>query len=217
MTKIKIMIVDEQTLVREGIRALLNLVPDFEVVGEAANGKEAVENVGRLLPDVVLMDLAMPIMTGLEATRRILREFPQIKIIALTQHEDSEYIIPMIQIGAHGFVTKMEASLEIVSAIRTVYRGESFLSSPAATALIHEYRTRTAGDSTTDPYEQLTDREREVLKLVVEGKKGREIADIMVISPKTVEAYKTSLKNKLHVHNQTDLIKFALRKHITAS
>jgi len=141
----------------------------------------------------------------------------QIKILALTQHEDAEYIIPIVQIGAHGFVTKMGASSEIISAIRTVYKGESFLSSPAATALIHEFRARTAGDRTADPYDQLTDREREVLKLVVEGKTTKEIASLMVITPKSVEAYRTSLKKKLHAQNQTDLIRFALRRHITAS
>jgi len=205
MTKIKIMIVDDITLVREGIRSLLNQVVDFEVVGEAANGKEALEMAKKLL------------MTGLEATRRMLRDFPQIKILALTQHEDAEYIIPIVQIGAHGFVTKMGASSEIISAIRTVYKGESFLSSPAATALIHEFRARTAGDRTADPYDQLTDREREVLKLVVEGKTTKEIASLMVITPKSVEAYRTSLKKKLHAQNQTDLIRFALRRHITAS
>lgn len=217
MTKIKVIIVDDITLVREGIRSLLSLVTDFEVVGEAENGKEALEKVRKLLPDVVLMDLAMPVMTGLEATRRIRKEFPQIKVVALTQHEDAEYVLPIIQVGAHGFVTKMGASSEIISAIRAVYKGESFLSSSAATALIHEYRARTAGDNNTDLYDQLTDGEREVLKLVVEGKNVREMADIMVVSPKSVEAYKTSLKKKLHVNNQTDLIKFALRKHITAS
>jgi DNA-binding NarL/FixJ family response regulator len=214
MSRIKVLIVDDHTLMREGIRALLDLDADFEVVGEAANGKEAVEKVRELLPDVVLMDLAMPVMTGPEATRRIRKEFPQIKILALTQHESSEYVVPMIRLGAQGFVTKMGASSEIVSAIRAVHKGEHFLSSSAATALIHDYQTGKSEEG-IDPYEQLTDREKEVLKLVVEGKTVREIAAVMVVSPKSVEAYKSSLMSKLNVHNKVDLIKFAIRKQIT--
>ena len=215
MSKITIIIVDDHTLVRDGMRALLELVADFEVVGEAANGKECLEKIKELSPDVVLMDLAMPVMNGLEATRRIRKEFPNTKVIAVTQHDDTEYVVPVIGAGAHGFVTKMAASSEIISAIRAVYKGDSFLSSSAAAALVHAYQLRTAGETEEDPYDKLTDREKEVLKLVVEGKAVREIASIMVISPKSVEAYKTSLRNKLNIHNQTDLIKYAIRKHVT--
>ena len=215
MTRIKVLIVDDHTLMREGIRALLDLVPDFDIVGEAANGKEAIDKVKELSPDVVLMDLAMPVMTGLEATRRIRKEFPQVKILALTQHEDSEYVIPIIRLGVQGFVTKMGASSEIVSAIRTVYNGEPFLSSAAAAALMHEYQAGIPAEKETDPYEQLTNREKEVLKLVVEGKTVREIAAVMVVSPKSVDSYKASLMNKLNVHNKVDLIKFAIRKQVT--
>ncbi len=209
------MIADDHTLMREGIRALLDLVPDFDVVGEAANGKEAVEKVRELRPDVVLMDLAMPVMTGQEATRRIRKEFPQVKILALTQHESSEYVIPIIRLGAHGFVTKTGASPEIVSAIRAAYGGQSFLSSTAATALIQEYQSDGADKNAGDPYESLTEREREVLKLLVEGKTVREIAAIMVVSHKSVDAYKNRLMKKLNVHNVVDLTKFAIRKQIT--
>lgn len=215
MRKITVMIVDDHTLVRDGIRALLELVADFDVVGEAANGKDAIAKVKELSPDVVLMDMAMPVMNGLEATRRIRKEFPDSKVIAVTQYDDTEYVVPVIGAGAHGFVTKMAASSEIISAIRAVWKGDSFLSSSAAAALVREYQGRGASDGKTDPYDKLTDREKEVLKLVVEGKAVREIAAIMVISPKSVEAYKTSLKSKLNIHNQTDLIKFAIRKHVT--
>lgn len=215
MSKITVMIVDDHTLVRDGIRALLELVDDFEVVGEAANGKEACEKVRELTPDVVLMDLAMPVMNGLEAIRRIRKEFRPAKIIAVTQHDDTEYVVPVIRAGARGFVTKMAASSEIISAIRAVYNGESYLSSSAAAALIHDYQTKTTAEADIDPYDNLTDREKEVLKLVAEGKTAREIAGMMVISPKSVEAYKTSLRNKLNVHNQTDLIKYAIRKRVT--
>ena len=216
MKKIKVLIVDDHTLVRDGIRALLELVADVEVVGEAVNGRKALEKVEQLMPDVVLMDLAMPIMGGLEATRRIRKRFPGTKVLALTQYDDSDYVIPVIEAGARGFVTKMAAFSELASAIQTVYRGESFLSPSAATALVQEYQQKANVEGEKDPYHQLTDREREVLKLVVEGHTAREIADMLVVSPKTVEWYKTSLMNKLNIHNKTDLIRFAIRKGIIA-
>ncbi len=214
MQKIRVLIVDDHTLVRDGIRSLLSLVADVEVVGEAANGKEALERVKELAPDVVLMDLSMPIMGGLEATRRIRKEFPRTKVLALTQYDDSEYVIPLIEAGACGFVTKMVAFSELATAIQAAYRGESFLSPSAASALVEEYQQKTGIDGEKDPYQQLTDREREVLKLVAEGHTAREIADMLVVSPKTVEWYRTSLMNKLNIRNKTDLIKYALRKRV---
>ena len=214
MKKIRVLIVDDHTLVRDGIRALLALATDIEVVGEAANGKEALERVKELAPNVVLMDLAMPIMGGLDATRRIRKEFPGTKVLVLTQYDDSDYVIPVIEAGARGFVTKMSAFSDIASAIQAVYRGESYLSPSAATSIIDEQQKITTEGEEKDPYQQLTDREREVLKLIVEGHTAREIAGMLVVSPKTVEWYKTSLMNKLNIHNKTDLIKFAIRKRI---
>jgi len=214
MKKIKVLIVDDHTLVRDGIRSLLELVSDIEVIGEATNGKEALEKVQLLAPDVVLMDLAMPIMGGLEATRRIRKQHPETKVLALTQYDDTDYVVPVIEAGACGFVTKMAAFSELASAIQAVYKGDSYLSPSAATALVQEYQQKTSAEGDKDSYQQLTDREREVLKLVVEGYTAREIADILVISPKTVEWYKTSLMSKINIHNKTDLIKFAIRKGI---
>jgi DNA-binding NarL/FixJ family response regulator len=214
MKKIRVLIVDDHTLVRDGIRALLALAADIEVVGEASNGKEAMEKIKQLSPHVVLMDLAMPVMGGLEATRRIRKEFPETKVLALTQYDDSDYVIPVIEAGARGFVTKMAAFSELSSAIQAIFRGDSFLSPSAAAAIVEECQQKTTMEGGKDPYEQLTDREREVLKLVVEGHTAREIADMLVVSPKTVEWYKTSLMNKLNIHNKTDLIKFAIRKSL---
>jgi len=214
MKKIRVLIVDDHTLVRDGIRSLLALLADVEVVGEAANGKEALEKVKGLAPDVVLMDLAMPVMGGLEATRRIRREFPGTRVLALTQYDDSDYVIPVIEAGARGFVTKMAAFSELASAIQAAYRGDSFLSPSAAAALVEECQQKVTTEGEQDPYQLLTDREREVLKLVVEGHTAREIAETLIVSPKTVEWYKTSLMNKLNIHNRTDLIKFAIRKRV---
>lgn len=210
--KIRVLIADDHTLVRDGVRALLALSPDIEVVGEASDGKEALEKTKELMPDVVLMDLAMPVMGGLEATRRIHKESPETKVLALTQYDDSEYVVPVIEAGARGFVTKMAAFSELAIAIQVVYNGASYLSPSAAAALVAECQLKTAGEGEKDPYDRLTDREREVLKLIVEGHTAREIADMLVVSPKTVEFYKTSLMNKLNIHNRTELIKFAIRK-----
>ena len=214
MKPIKVLIVDDHTLVRDGIRALLELIADIKVIGEASNGKEALEKVRDLAPDVVLMDLSMPVMNGLEATRRIRKESPNTRVLALTQYDDSEYVIPIIEAGACGFVTKMVAFSELASAIQAANRGESFLSPSAAKALVEERQQKMSAGGEKDPYQQLTDREREVLKLIAEGHTGRDIADILIVSPKTVEWYKTSLMNKLNLHNKTDLIKFAIRKRI---
>jgi len=214
MQKIKVLIVDDHTLVRDGIRALLALVADTNVVGEAANGKEALEKVKRLAPDVVLMDLAMPIMSGLEATRRIRKRFPGTKVLALTQYEDKEYIIPTIEAGARGFISKTAAFSELASAIQAVYQGGSFLSPMAAAAVVEECQQKFAIEGEKDSYQNLTDREREMLKLVAEGYTAKEIADMLVISLRTVETHKTNLMKKLDIHNKADLIRFAIRKGI---
>jgi len=213
MEKVRVLIVDDHTLVRDGIRALLALVADVKVVGEAANGREALDKTKELAPDVVLMDLAMPIMSGLEATRRIRKKFPGTKVLAVTQYEDREYIVPTIEAGARGFISKTAAFTELASAIQSVHQGKSFLSPVAAAAVVEEYQQKTT-EADKDPYRQLTDREREMLKLVAEGYTAREIADMLVITLRTVETHKTNLMNKLDIHNKADLIKYAIRKGI---
>ncbi len=214
MQKTTVLIVDDHTLIRDGIRALLESVADIKVVGEAVNGKEALDKVKELIPQVVLMDLAMPIMGGLEATRRIRREFPETKILALTQYDDREYIIPIIEAGARGFISKMAAFSELASAIQAVSQGDSFLSPSAAAALVEECQQKSTVEGERDSYQQLTNREREVLKLVAEGYTAKEIASMLVISLRTAEAYKTSLMRKLNIRNKADLIRFAIRKGV---
>jgi len=214
MKKIRVLIADDHTLVRDGIRALLALASDIEVVADAANGKEAIEMTRELAPDVVLMDLAMPVVTGLEATRRICKESPGTKVLALTQYDDTEYVVPVVDAGARGFVTKMSAFSELASAIQAVHRGESYLSPSAAAVLIDERQQRSDQGIGTDPYQQLTDREREILKLVVEGHSAREIAEVLVLSPKTVEWHKSNLMSKLNIHSMADLVRFAIRKAV---
>jgi NarL family two-component system response regulator LiaR len=214
MAKIRVLLTDDHAIVRDGICALLALTGDMEVVGEATNGREALEMVAKLSPDVVLMDIVMPLMDGLEATRRIHKEFPETKVIVLTQYEDREYVLPVIEAGASGFISKTAASSELTSGIRSVYHGDSFLSPSIARLLVEDYRQIARVGKSKDISEQLTDREREILKLLAEGHSTREIARILVISPKTVERHKTNLMAKLDIHSRLDLFKYALRKGI---
>ena len=213
MEKIKVLVVDDHTIVRDGVCALLTLAGDIEVVGEAADGSEALKLVEDLEPDVVLMDIAMPIMGGLEATRRICKRFPKTKVLVLTQYDDKEYVFPVIEAGASGFISKVAASAELVSGIRSIYQGDSYLS-PSITKLVVENYQHGSERVHNDPYQQLTSRERDVLKLVVEGYTTQEIADKLIVSPKTIEGHKTNLMAKLGIRNRIELVRYALRKGI---
>lgn len=215
MRKIKVLVVDDHPIVRDGVCSLLGLTPDIEVVGEAANGAGALEAVRKLMPDVVLMDTQMPIMSGLEATRRICKEFPGIRVLAFTQYDDKEYVFPVIESGACGFISKTAAVAELALAIRSCYHGDSFLSPSVARLLVTSYQQAASTEKVNDPYEQLTDREREILKLLADGYTTQEIAEMLALSPKTVEGHKTNLMAKLDIHNRADLVKYALRKGIT--
>jgi len=215
MAKIRVLVVDDHTVVRDGICALLRLAGDIEVVGEASNGREALEIVRKVRPDVMLMDIAMPNMNGLDGTRRVRKEHPEVKIIVLTQYDDKEHVFSAIEAGASGFISKTAGSSELASGIRAVYRGESFLSPSAARFLVEDFRLEALHPrKEQDPYRQLSDREREVLKLLAEGHTTREIAEMLMLSVKTIEGHKTNLMSKLDLHKRTDLIKYALRKGI---
>jgi DNA-binding NarL/FixJ family response regulator len=207
-------VVDDHTIVRDGICALLALAGDMEVVGEATNGNEALVKVKELNPDVVLMDIAMPIMGGLEATRRINKEFPKTKVLVLTQYDEKEYFFPVIESGACGFISKAAASSDLTTGIRAVFRGDSYLSPSVTRFMVEDYQHTAAERAIQDPYKQLTEREREILKLLAEGYNTQEIAEMLVITAKTVEGHKTNLMAKLGVHNRVELVKYALRKGI---
>ncbi len=214
MPKIRVLLVDDHTIVREGVSALLELSPEIEIVGEAANGNEAMEMAREQPVDLVLMDLDMPVMGGLEATRNLCKEFPEIKVLVLTQYDHREHVLSILEAGAHGFLNKSAASTELVSAIRAIYRGDSFLSPSATKHLVESYQLETDSKKKSDPYEQLTEREKEVLRLLAEGRTAREIAGRLFISPKTVDSHRTRLMHKLDLHNRAELVKYALRKKI---
>ena len=208
MDKIKILVVDDHAVMRDGIRALLAVHDDFEIVGEASEGKEAIDKAQELVPDVIVMDISMLGLEGLEATRRIVKRNQKAKIIILTQHNNKEYTISAIKAGAVGFVPKRALSSELVSAIRAVQHGDSFLYPSAATALIQDYLQQ----AEEEPLDRLTSREREIFKLIAEGSTSREISDMLFISLKTVLGHRTKIMKKLDLSNRTELIKYAIRK-----
>mgnify|MGYP001127591618 CR=1 FL=1 len=211
-TKIRILIADDHALVREGIRSLLSRYDDLEVVGEAEDGKQAISRTLELNPDVVLMDIAMPGLGGLEATLELRRVAPATKVLVLTQYADKEYVYRFLKAGARGYLLKKALSGELVSAIRAVHRGGVFLHPSVAAPVVEDYLQEPKERGYEGGYESLTDREKQVLKLIAEGCSSREIADLLNISIKTVMGHRTSIMTKLDIHNRADLIKFAISK-----
>lgn len=212
MSRIRVLIADDHALLREGICALLRSYDDIDVVGEAGDGREAIEKARRLKPDVVLMDIAMPGLGGLEATLELRKLDPPPKILVLTQYDNKEYVIRFLKAGAAGFVIKKAVGTELVSAIRSVAQGDSYLYPSITRDVIEEYLKEAKPGKGEGDYEDLTDREKQVLKLIAEGHTSKEIASILGISVKTVMGHRTHLMEKLGLHSRTELVKFAIRK-----
>jgi two-component system response regulator NreC len=213
MDKIRILIADDHTILSAGIRALLEDEPDMIVIGEAEDGRTAVKLACQLLPDVVLMDIAMPLLNGLEATHQIKHDCPQVKVLILTMHDNEEYIRQAFTNGAMGYILKDAAAHELLGAIHAVHRGEAVLS-PAITRLVIENYLRWGDLQKENPSNGLSPREREVLQLIAEGYTNKEIAEILCISIKTVQAHRMNLMSKLDLHDRADLIKYAIQRKI---
>ncbi len=208
MNKIKILVVDDHALMRDGIKALIDLQDGIEVVAEAYEGQEAINKTQEFKPDVIIMDISMPDMDGLEATRRIKKKNPAMKVLVLTQHDNKEYILATIKSGSDGYLPKRALGSELVSAIRAVYQGNSFLYPAATGTLIEDYRRQVE----KEPYDSLTEREREIFRLVAEGHTSREIANTLFISLKTIHNHRAKIMEKLNIHNKSELIKYAILK-----
>lgn len=212
MPDIQVLIVDDHAILRDGIRSLLERQGGIVVVGEASNGREALAQVGELRPDIVLMDVAMPVMDGLEATRRIKETYPEVKVLILTQHDSREYVTPLLQAGASGYVLKRSGGREVVMAIRQVYEEGAFLEPGVARHVLHDYTQASKGEEAGRPH--LTGRERQVLRLVVEGKSNKEIAQKLVVSPKTVSVHRSNIMAKLGVHNSVELVRYVMEHNL---
>jgi two-component system response regulator NreC len=208
-----IILADDHRIVRQGLRALLETEPDFRLVGETGDGLEAVQLAQRLQPDVVVLDLMMPSINGLEATRQISDSCPQTHIIILSMHADESYVLESLRNGAAGYVLKDSSADDLVRAVREVVAGRRYLSAPLSERAIEVYMQK-AQETTVDPYERLTNREREVLHLAAEGHSSTEIAERLSISSRTVETHRANMMRKLDLHSQTDLIRYALKRGI---
>jgi two-component system response regulator NreC len=213
MDKVRILLADDHTILRDGIRALLEDEPDMTVIGEAEDGRTAVKLACQLKPDVVLMDIAMPLLNGLEATRQIKHDCPQVKVLILTMHENEEYIRQVLASGAMGYILKDAAARELLDAIHAVQQGEAVLS-PAITRLVIENYLRWGDLQKDNDSNGLSPREREVLQLIAEGYSNKQIAEILCISIKTVQAHRMNLMSKLDLHDRADLIKYAIQRKI---
>jgi len=209
--KIKLMLADDHLVVRSGLRMLLESKPDMEIVAEAESGREALEKLRVVRPDVILMDIQMPDMNGIEATQRIKAVSPQTAVLALTMHEDDHYFFEMLHAGASGYVPKRAAPDELINAIRTVSQGQVFLYPSLATRLVQDYLKRAEAGDQPMIHDDLTPRELEVLTLIAEGMTNAEIAARLVISVKTVDRHRENIMHKLNMHSRIDLVKYSLR------
>lgn len=207
---IRVLLVDDHAIVREGLRLVLSAEPTIEVIGEAEDGRQALDLAEKMRPDVVVMDIAMPNLNGLEATRQIRRRIPEVQVVILTMHENRLYSLEIAKAGAAGCVLKRSMGKELVTAIQAAARGESYFSPAIAAAVLDDYR-RLASHPTPEEVQPLTEREREILQLIAEGQTNREIADLLTLSIKTVQAHRANIMEKLDAHDRTELVKYAIR------
>ena len=214
MSKIRVLLTDDHTLFRQGVHTLLAGESDIEVVGEAANGTEAVEKVGPMRPDVVLMDIGMPGLSSFEATRQIKKVRPETKILFLTMYDDQDYLVDCMEVGGSAYVLKDSPAPQLLAAIRDVYRGGSYLSPKMLSQLVADFRSSTKTTHRKPRFATLTPREKEILKFLVEGQSVKEIATQLNLRVKTIEAHKFNLMRKLDIHNKAQLVHYAVRKKI---
>lgn len=212
MTPVRIVLADDHTIMRHGLRLVLERQPDFTVVGEANNGREAIDIVVRENPDVAVMDIGMPLLNGIEAAKRIAEERVKTAVVILSMHSDESYILKALRAGARGYLLKDSAEIDLIQAIRAVSAGKAFFSPAVSSVLADDYLRQIQQQGVEDPYELLTARERELLQLIVELKSTKDIASLLGISPRTIDTHRGNLMQKLNVHSIPELILYAMRK-----
>ncbi len=211
METIKVLLVDDHTIVRQGIRALLESVPDIQIIGEAEDGKAAVEMAEKLRPNIMLVDISLPMLNGLEVTRRVRKKVPECKVLVLTMHENEMYVSQILRTGASGYLVKKTAVSELIMAIRSVHQGKAYFSPSISKIVLNDYlRKESKGDGPST--ELLSNREREILQLLAEGYSNKEIAVILNLSVKTVSNHRNRIMQKLDIHDITSLVKYALKQ-----
>lgn len=213
-TKTKILVADDHGIVRQGMRSLLERQQDMEVVGEAGDGREAVRMAGDLDPHIIVMDIAMPQLNGIDAAEQVLRTSPETKIILLSMYADEEFLTRALTVGVKGYLLKDSAELDLVRAVRAVAAGKSFFSPAIAQALAEDYVRQLQSKGLQDSYELLTQREKEIIQLLAEGKSNKEVATVLDVSPYTVETHRMHLMQKLNLHNTAEIVLYAVRKKI---
>lgn len=214
MPKVRVLVADDHTMIRQGLISILQAYDEFEIVGEAVDGNEAVDKALASRPDVAILDISMPRLNGLEATRRIRKALPKTRVLILTMHDDEEYVLRTVRAGAAGYVVKDGATAELVAAVRAVSAGQGYFGPQAARAIAAGYER--GGAAADDPYDRLTAREREVFHLVIEGRTNAEVARLLFISPKTVDNHRTHVMARLGLHSTAELIRFAARRGLLA-
>ena len=214
MAKLRILLGDDHTLLRHGLRKILEDKPDWEVVAEAGNGRDAVDAAVTLKPDVAILDVGMPLLNGIDATRQIVRKTPECKVLILSMHSDENYITRALQAGAKGYLLKDSADKDLIRGVSAVAAGKTFFSQVIAQSMLDDYIRRVAASSIVDPYDSLSEREREVFQLLAEGHSNKDVALILSISPATVETHRAHISQKLDIHNTAGLVLYAVRKGI---
>jgi DNA-binding NarL/FixJ family response regulator len=209
---IRVLLADDHAIVREGVKRILTAEPDLEVVGEAEDGLQAVEQAKTLRPDVAVLDISMPGINGIEATKQIRAALPETHTLALTMHADDAYVFQLLKAGASGYVLKRAAATDLVQAIRAARRGEAFLYPSVASAVVADYLKRVESGDAQESYDGLTDREKEILILVAEGATNQDIAERLSISIKTVQTHRAHIMEKLNLHDRSMLVRYAIRK-----
>ena len=212
MARIKVVVADDHAIVREGVRMILAREQDIEVVGEAGDGQQALDLVASLRPQVVIMDISMPGMGGIEATQRVKTKHPEVQVLALTMHEDETYVFQLLRAGAAGYVLKRAAAQALVQAVRAAAKGEAFLYPSIARKVVEDYLRRVETGEERERYDGLTTREKEILTLIAQGLSNQQIAEKLYISIKTVQTHRAHILEKLGLHDRTELVRYAIRK-----